>query len=211
MSVKLDLTVISSQPLTLANSRITSTVIINKRPELWLKPLYVCAISGCSFAALCNPKSSNRRCCLPADPGLCMGYFPRFFFNGTSEQCEEFIYGGCGGNENNFEKEGDCKASCKPGKENRALLFIKDWRKETLALTTIYCSIFLSVVLDIASPAETLSLPFFLRDMYRASTSHVSLYFNVICRTKLGLIRVKISAFRNMILKHWSSRSQKTP
>lgn len=54
-----------------------------------------------------------------------MGYFPRFFFNATSEQCEEFIYGGCGGNENNFEKEGDCKASCKPGKENRALLFIK--------------------------------------------------------------------------------------
>ena len=153
MSVKLDLTVISNQSLTLANSKITSTVIINKRPELWLKPLYVCAISGCSFAALCNPKSSNRRCCLPADPGLCMGYFPRFFFNATSEQCEEFIYGGCGGNENNFEKEGDCKASCKPGKENRALLFIKDWRKETLALTTIYCSIFLSVVLDLASLA----------------------------------------------------------
>ena len=153
MSVQLDLTVISNQPLTLANSKITSTVIINKRPELWLKPLYVCAISGGSFAALCNPKSSNRRCCLPADPGLCMGYFPRFFFNATSEQCEEFIYGGCGGNENNFEKEGDCKASCRPGKENRALLFIKDWRKETLALTTIYFSIFLSVVLDIASPA----------------------------------------------------------
>ena len=153
MSVKLDLTVISNQSLTPANSKITSTVIINKRPELWLKPLYVCAISGCSFAALCNPKSSNRRCCLPQDPGLCMGYFPRFFFNATSEQCEEFIYGGCGGNENNFEKEGDCKASCKPGKENRALLFIKDWRKETLALTTIYCSIFLSVVLDIASLA----------------------------------------------------------
>ena len=69
-------------------------------------------------------------------------------------------------------------------------------RKLWLLRPTFYCSIFLSVVLDIASPAETLSLPFFLRDMYRASTSQVSLYFNVICRTKLGLIRVNISAFR---------------
>ena len=199
MSVKLDLTVISNQSLTPANSKITSTVIINKRPELWLKPLYVCAISGCSFAALCNPKSSNRRCCLPADPGLCMGYFPRFFFNATSEQCEEFIYGGCGGNENNFEKEGDCKASCKPGKENRALLFIKLLKEGNFGSYDqlfIVRYFYLSVVLDIASPAETLFLPFFLRDMYRASTSQVSLYFNVICRTKLGLIRVNISAFR---------------
>ena len=173
MSVKLDLTVISSQPLTLANSRITSTVIINKRPELWLKPLYVCAISGCSFAALCNPKNSNRRCCLPADPGLCMGYFPRFFFNATSEQCEEFIYGGCGGNENNFEKEGDCKASCKPGKENRALLFIKDWRKETLALTTN----FLLFDISISCPWYSLSgwdpLPPFFSSGY-VSCQHIS-------------------------------------
>lgn len=113
----------------------------------------MCAFSAGSFAALCNSKTSNRRCCLPQDSGLCLGYFPRFFFNATSEQCEEFIYGGCSGNENNFEKEEDCKASCKPGKENKALLFIKDSRKETLALTTIYCLIFLSVLLDIASPA----------------------------------------------------------
>ena len=153
MSVKLDLTIISNQPLTLANSKITWTVIINKRPELWFKPLYVCAFSAGSFAASCNRKSSNRRCCLPPESGLCLGYFPRYFFDAESGQCMEFTYGGCGGNENNFEKEEDCKASCKPGKENRALLFIKDWRKETLARTTIYSSIFLSVVLDIASPA----------------------------------------------------------
>ena len=42
MSVKLDLTVISNQPLTLANSKITSTRIFNKSPGLWLKTLYVC-------------------------------------------------------------------------------------------------------------------------------------------------------------------------
>ena len=86
----------------------------------------MCAFSDGSFAALCNPKNSNRRCCLPQDPGLCLGYFPRYFFDAKSGQCKEFIYGGCGGNKNNFETEEDCSTSCAPGKENRALLFIKD-------------------------------------------------------------------------------------
>ncbi|XP_009469746.1 PREDICTED: eppin [Nipponia nippon] len=28
------------------------------------------------------------------------------------QQCEEFIYGGCGGNRNNFETEGECFQAC---------------------------------------------------------------------------------------------------
>ncbi|MCA9556844.1 MAG: BPTI/Kunitz domain-containing protein, partial [Myxococcales bacterium] len=37
---------------------------------------------------------------------------PRWFFNTASGQCEEFIYGGCGGNENNFETRAQCEARC---------------------------------------------------------------------------------------------------
>lgn len=42
-----------------------------------------------------------------------MAYIPRYFYNSTSGQCEQFIYGGCGGNKNNFESVNDCQVVCK--------------------------------------------------------------------------------------------------
>uniref|UniRef100_A0A8C3PI67 BPTI/Kunitz inhibitor domain-containing protein n=1 Tax=Calidris pygmaea TaxID=425635 RepID=A0A8C3PI67_9CHAR len=44
--------------------------------------------------------------------GNCKALFRRFFFNASSQQCEEFIYGGCGGNRNNFETKGECFQAC---------------------------------------------------------------------------------------------------
>ncbi|KAM6454643.1 BPTI/Kunitz domain-containing protein-like [Liasis olivaceus] len=57
------------------------------------------------------------RCLLPADPGPCRGYIRRFFYNRVSHKCEQFIYGGCGGNANNFETLEECRFTCeeKPG------------------------------------------------------------------------------------------------
>lgn len=37
------------------------------------------------------------KCELPEESGLCRAMFPKFFFNRLTNQCEEFIYGGCGG------------------------------------------------------------------------------------------------------------------
>jgi len=37
---------------------------------------------------------------------------PRYFYNSTSEQCENFIYGGCLGNDNNFETQESCAEEC---------------------------------------------------------------------------------------------------
>ncbi|XP_012942643.1 papilin [Aplysia californica] len=53
-----------------------------------------------------------RVCRQPSEPGRCMGYFPRYFYNAETGECESFTYGGCGGNSNNFERFQDCFSSC---------------------------------------------------------------------------------------------------
>ena len=51
-------------------------------------------------------------CSLEPETGMCRGYFPRYFFNKDKGVCEEFIYGGCGGNKNNFITFEDCSEAC---------------------------------------------------------------------------------------------------
>ncbi|XP_078408028.1 carboxypeptidase inhibitor SmCI-like [Cetorhinus maximus] len=52
-------------------------------------------------------------CTLKADDGRCKALNRRYFYNLFTQKCEEFIYGGCGGNENNFETKKECLAKCK--------------------------------------------------------------------------------------------------
>ncbi|CAG5132910.1 unnamed protein product, partial [Candidula unifasciata] len=51
-------------------------------------------------------------CTLEAEPGFCFGNFPRYFYNIATAQCEQFIYGGCQGNGNNFELLEECQTFC---------------------------------------------------------------------------------------------------
>lgn len=44
--------------------------------------------------------------------GFCRGYFQRWAFDG--ESCKMFVWGGCGGNENNFQSEDACNDECSP-------------------------------------------------------------------------------------------------
>ena len=37
---------------------------------------------------------------------------PRWYFVGEEGRCAPFIYGGCGGNRNNFESEEYCLSVC---------------------------------------------------------------------------------------------------
>ncbi|XP_044841643.1 kunitz-type serine protease inhibitor bitisilin-2-like [Mauremys mutica] len=51
-------------------------------------------------------------CSLPTEVGPCTAAIPRWFYNWHSKKCEEFSYGGCNGNKNNFETKVDCLQAC---------------------------------------------------------------------------------------------------
>jgi hypothetical protein len=51
-------------------------------------------------------------CELPMDPGPCEGLCPRWYYNASTGRCEEFTWGCCEGNANNFETRADCEAAC---------------------------------------------------------------------------------------------------
>ena len=79
-------------------------------------------INICLHFWLCAENREKTLCCffffqgicpLPPQTGHCRGYFPRYHFDEASGQCEKFIYGGCGGNENNFKTLKECQQTCK--------------------------------------------------------------------------------------------------
>ncbi|XP_041092268.1 kunitz-type protease inhibitor 1-like isoform X2 [Polyodon spathula] len=44
--------------------------------------------------------------------GPCRASMPRFFYNSSSGSCQLFIYGGCQGNNNNYQTQAECQAKC---------------------------------------------------------------------------------------------------
>ncbi|KAM3923307.1 amyloid beta precursor like protein 2 isoform 2-T2 [Leptodactylus fuscus] len=52
-------------------------------------------------------------CSQVAVTGPCRAMFPRWYFDIHQKKCVRFIYGGCGGNRNNFQSEEYCMAVCK--------------------------------------------------------------------------------------------------
>ena len=61
-------------------------------------------------------------CQLPAEVGPCNAAFQRYFFNAQTGRCEEFVYGGCDGNANNFETLEACEQACGGGAATCALI-----------------------------------------------------------------------------------------
>lgn len=49
---------------------------------------------------------------MPSSQGDCDNYVPRWFFDAQEGQCKSFLYGGCGGNNNNFDTYDDCENYC---------------------------------------------------------------------------------------------------
>ncbi|KAK2526099.1 hypothetical protein Q9233_008732 [Columba guinea] len=62
---------------------------------------------------LANIKKEKPNFCFhEKDPGICRGYFSRYFYNKETNICEVFKYGGCLGNQNNFKNLEECQTTC---------------------------------------------------------------------------------------------------
>uniref|UniRef100_A0A1A9V0W6 BPTI/Kunitz inhibitor domain-containing protein n=1 Tax=Glossina austeni TaxID=7395 RepID=A0A1A9V0W6_GLOAU len=43
----------------------------------------------------------------------CVAYIPSWTYRSATNECIQFIYGGCGGNKNRFHTQEDCENKCK--------------------------------------------------------------------------------------------------
>ncbi|XP_061398180.1 male accessory gland serine protease inhibitor-like [Musca vetustissima] len=74
--------------------------------------LAIFALISSSFAlkdAICaQPHSKNGNGVM-----ACLGYMPSWSYNVETNECVEFIYGGCMGNDNRFDTKELCEKKCK--------------------------------------------------------------------------------------------------
>ncbi len=57
-------------------------------------------------------RDAGSTCDLPAASGNCLAAIPRWYHDGPTGRCLQFTYGGCGGNENNFDTLEACEDAC---------------------------------------------------------------------------------------------------
>ncbi|XP_033001345.1 kunitz-type protease inhibitor 1 isoform X1 [Lacerta agilis] len=60
-----------------------------------------------------NAEQTVEHCLAPYKVGRCRASFPRWYYNPETQQCQEFTFGGCKPNKNNYIREEECKLACK--------------------------------------------------------------------------------------------------
>ncbi|XP_039264911.2 papilin-like isoform X1 [Styela clava] len=68
------------------------------------------------------PLKTESVCSMLPDEGPCDKWEPRYYFDDLLKKCNLLVYGGCGGNANNFFTMDDCNARCPEEEEDICLL-----------------------------------------------------------------------------------------
>uniref|UniRef100_UPI003AAB3147 kunitz-type protease inhibitor 1-like n=1 Tax=Centroberyx gerrardi TaxID=166262 RepID=UPI003AAB3147 len=89
----------------------------NLQPGVYVFQLKVTDSNDQSAAAkvtvrVLDPQQSGLHCLVPMKVGPCRGAFPRWYFSAASGGCEQFVFGGCKPNHNNFLSQKECSATC---------------------------------------------------------------------------------------------------
>lgn len=65
----------------------------------------------------CFVRSGKDICSLGSNAGSCKNNVKKWFYNYNKQECQEFVYGGCKGNANNFNTKKACEKKCDNGKD----------------------------------------------------------------------------------------------
>ncbi len=75
-----------------------------------------------NLAGLCPAVEERPAFCnLSAEVGPCNDKTDLIFYNPETQRCEQFVYGGCGGNENRFLTIGECHQTCAVPNDTQSL------------------------------------------------------------------------------------------
>ena len=80
-------------------------------PLMWLTPSVEFRVQDLS-ATPCRAPPELPPCLQPVDSGPCDGVIERYAFDPATIRCVPFSYGGCEGNDNNFETLDACETAC---------------------------------------------------------------------------------------------------
>ncbi|XP_041661032.1 kunitz-type protease inhibitor 1-like isoform X2 [Cheilinus undulatus] len=101
------------------------------------------------------------RCSEPPHTGPCRASFTRWYYDPLARKCYRFTYGGCKGNENNFDEENKCSESC-DGVTERSVFFVEMFDRYEKEEDGDSANIALAVLLSVAILALLAILTFCL-------------------------------------------------
>ncbi|ALC38855.1 CG3513, partial [Drosophila busckii] len=60
---------------------------------------------------MCNQQAAMDG--MPQDGAACMAFMPSWTYDAKQNACVKFLFGGCGGNNNQFGSQQECETACK--------------------------------------------------------------------------------------------------
>ncbi|VDK25744.1 unnamed protein product [Anisakis simplex] len=81
--------------------------------------------------ACCKTSGGESRCLVPLSVGEGSALIKRFYYDQNEKQCNEFVYKGTKGNENNFLTRDECEKECE-SKHSLSMMLSLEYNRDQL-------------------------------------------------------------------------------